>query len=123
MRRTNYIRNKNNKTEKNVSWSCTECTSVSSSGIDQLKALIMSLQTEVKELKALIDKQASTSQSFHFEEVVQEVFDRNQRKNNLIIYGVQENQSLQTSADRQTSIRTRQSEYLRRCHMLGILEC
>nr|CAI5830325.1 unnamed protein product [Callosobruchus analis] len=61
----------------------------------------MSLQTEVKELKALIDKQASRDESFHFEEVVQEVFDRHEGKNHLIIYGVQENQSLQTSADRQ----------------------
>nr|CAI5830323.1 unnamed protein product [Callosobruchus analis] len=58
-------------------------------------------KTEVKELKALIDKQASTDESFHFEEVVQEVFDRHEGKNHLIIYGVQENQSLQTSADRQ----------------------
>nr|CAI5819648.1 unnamed protein product [Callosobruchus analis] len=62
--------------------------------------ILKSLQTEVKELKSLIDKRASTSESFHFEEVVQEVFHRNQRKNNLIIYGVQENQSLQTSADK-----------------------
>nr|CAI5867924.1 unnamed protein product [Callosobruchus analis] len=88
------------KQKKKLSRSCTKCTSVSSSGIDQLKALII---PEVMELKALIDKQASTSESFHFEEVVQEVFDGYQRKNNLIIFGIQENQSLQTSADRQNS--------------------
>nr|CAI5851494.1 unnamed protein product [Callosobruchus analis] len=89
------------KQKKNLSWSCTECASTSSNGVDELKLLIMSLQSELKELRSVIDKQKVTSETLNFEEVVQEVFDREQRKNNLIIYGIKENNSIQIPTERQ----------------------
>nr|CAI5867933.1 unnamed protein product [Callosobruchus analis] len=64
--------------------------------------MIISLQGELKELKASIEKHKPQTDSFSYEEVVQEVFDRNQRKRNLVIFGVQEDQPLRTARERHT---------------------
>nr|CAI5858130.1 unnamed protein product [Callosobruchus analis] len=64
--------------------------------------MIISLQGELKELKTSIEKHKPQTDSFSYEEVVQEVFDRNQRMCNLVIFGVQEDQSLRTARERQT---------------------
>lgn len=86
------------KSKKNLSWTCKNCSHIGDS-MQDLKALIISLQREVENLKSL-KLSAPNNSPFDFEEIIQEITDRNARKNNIIIYGIPEN----TSADRNEKI-------------------
>nr|CAI5831217.1 unnamed protein product [Callosobruchus analis] len=61
------------KNRANINFTCKNCNDFGST-LSDLKALVISLQEE----------------SFDFEQIVQEVSDRNARKRNLIVYGVTE---------------------------------
>lgn len=81
------------KSKKNLNWSCQDCLQVGDN-INDLKALIMSLRKEIESLKSI--KTASVCEcnsAVDFEAIVQEISDRNARKNNLIFYGMPESLS------------------------------
>nr|CAH7724968.1 unnamed protein product [Callosobruchus chinensis] len=56
--------------------------------INALKAAILSLQTEVRAISSG-DKDMTLS-DMQFEQVVQEVFERQNRRNNIIVFGLKE---------------------------------
>lgn len=82
------------KSKKNLSWTCQKC-SVVGDDINDLKALIISLQKEIENLKSVkssaVNECTSCNTSLDFEEIIQEISDRNARKNNIILYGIVEN--------------------------------
>ncbi|KAK9737595.1 hypothetical protein QE152_g10582 [Popillia japonica] len=61
--------------------------------INSLKALIVQLQDDVRDLKSinsLRTADVTTSKSFDLEEIIAEISDRERRKCNLIIFGIEE---------------------------------
>lgn len=77
--------------KKAISWSCRECEAMGSD-ITSLKAVIVALQTDIKQLKTSISAQSTStvlSESI-FEDVVREVQERESRKSNIIIFGMRE---------------------------------
>nr|CAH7731338.1 unnamed protein product [Callosobruchus chinensis] len=89
------------KNKSNINFTCETCKETAITLAD-LKALVISLQEEVKELKANKHTIADQlSSSMDYEEIIQEIQDRNSRKRNLIIYGLPENNE-QPVAQRRT---------------------
>nr|CAH7753523.1 unnamed protein product [Callosobruchus chinensis] len=89
------------KNKSNINFTCETCKETAVTLAD-LKALVISLQEEVKELKANKHTIADQlSSSMDYEEIIQEIQDRNSRKKNLIIYGLPENNE-QPVAQRRT---------------------
>lgn len=78
-----------NDSDKGYSWSCINCRVIGNQ-INDLKNLIMSLQSELKSLRAERTDGNNSSQSFDFEDIIEEMNDRNSRKKNLIIFGIPE---------------------------------
>lgn len=74
------------KTKKGCSWSCTNCAALGSD-INELKATILGLRNEIQSLKG-----ESFSDAL-FEEVLQEMEDRHDRKQNIIIFNYPESAS------------------------------
>lgn len=75
-------------------WSCKTCTPVGND-INELKNLILALSNEVQTLKTTISNLSTNCSSSKLplqqtEEIIQEVFERNKRQCNLIIYNVKE---------------------------------
>lgn len=89
------------KAKKSVMWTCTNCEKMGSD-MSSLKAVIISLQEEVKELKQMHSNNNfdSGKNSQFFEEIIQEINERNNRKRNLIIFGVDEQPSDLSKDDR-----------------------
>lgn len=86
------------KSTKSVDWSCTSCSNLGDSLIE-IKSLITTLQQEIASLKAQIANNktiSDTPASFSMEEVISEIENRNLRKSNLVIFGIQEDNSLTT---------------------------
>nr|CAI5846036.1 unnamed protein product [Callosobruchus analis] len=77
------------KNRANINFTCKNCNDFGST-LSDLKALVISLQEEIRNLKAAKTELIPSSESFDFEQIVQEVSDRNARKRNLIVYGVTE---------------------------------
>lgn len=76
---------------KGYDWTCNNCRAFG----NDLKALIISLQEDIQSLKNNRSDLTNSISSACFEELAQEVAERNKRKNNLIIFGVKEqNQDL-----------------------------
>lgn len=81
--------------KRSINWSCKNCESIGSD-VNSLKAVIVSLQEQVKKLnecvQSITDGGATTSvlDGGQFEELIREVEDRMERKNNLVIYGLPE---------------------------------
>nr|CAH7719480.1 unnamed protein product [Callosobruchus chinensis] len=89
------------KNKSNINFTCETCKETAITLAD-LKALVISLQEEVKELKANKHTIADQlSSSMDYEEIIQEIQDRNSRKRNLIIYGLPEDNE-QPVAQRRT---------------------
>nr|CAI5837342.1 unnamed protein product [Callosobruchus analis] len=76
--------------KKSVSWACNKCEEMGSS-LNDLKAAIFSLQSQIK---AITSSTANSNVSdMQFEDIVQEVFERENRKCNLVIFGMKEQDS------------------------------
>ncbi|KAG5871351.1 hypothetical protein JTB14_019748 [Gonioctena quinquepunctata] len=70
--------------KKGLTWTCNQCQNFG----NNLKAFIIALQAEVKELKKTRKNEFNGSNPHHyFEEVIQELQERNTRKCNLIVFG------------------------------------
>lgn len=78
-------------TATGIFWSCKNCR-----GID-LKSLILALQEDIKILKlqsATVAPVLSTTETlFKSEEIIQEVLERDRRRNNIIVFGITESKS------------------------------
>ncbi|GJQ79947.1 hypothetical protein Trydic_g269, partial [Trypoxylus dichotomus] len=87
------------KSKKGVSWSCRNCN-ILSSDINDLKAAILSLAA--REKSAGIDDKA-------FEELLAELGDRNNRKQNIIMFGVPESDTHDANTRRSRELETVQA--------------
>lgn len=92
----NEIRTLNNN--KGYSWTCVGCRSMGDD-IKDLKSLIIDLQNDIKQLRA--DKNLLVGDSnFDFEEVVAEVFERQKRIKNIILFNIPECNQLKPTSER-----------------------
>ncbi|KAJ3645085.1 hypothetical protein Zmor_022772 [Zophobas morio] len=102
------------KTISGLDWKCLECRGLNSTNanaskckcceiIPELKIIIDKLSQSVELLKNQLSRVKETPSAIEFEEVVQEVTDRQIRKSNLIMFGVPEQASKMSSADRKVS--------------------
>ncbi|CAH1995122.1 unnamed protein product, partial [Acanthoscelides obtectus] len=73
---------------KGYDWTCVDCRAIGKD-IKGLRALIIELQNDIKELKAA-NTQAADSSGFSFEDVISEVIERQKRKTNIILFNVKE---------------------------------
>ncbi|GJQ66105.1 hypothetical protein Trydic_g4175 [Trypoxylus dichotomus] len=91
------------KSKKGVSWSCRNCN-ILSSDINHLKAAILSLRNDLaaREKSAGIDGKA-------FEELLAELGDRNNRKQNIIMFGVPESDTHDANTRRSRELETVQA--------------
>lgn len=85
--------------KKSLSWTCSKCEDIGGD-INSLRAAIIALQDEVKELKAAKNIGNVANIDFNFEEIVREVNDRNSRRCNLVIFGINEQSSNVSKVDR-----------------------
>lgn len=81
-----------------MKWSCSTCETLGDT-IDDLKSIIVQLNKKFEDLERSIQannasNSANNSFNFNMEEVIQEINDRNDRKCNLIIYGLPEASNL-----------------------------
>lgn len=76
---------------KALNWTCSNCEQIGND-VNDLKLLILSLQNDIKELKEKNNNVNTTASTvnFNFEEVINEINDRNSRKRNLVVFGVKE---------------------------------
>ncbi|GJQ70260.1 hypothetical protein Trydic_g10553 [Trypoxylus dichotomus] len=91
------------KSKKGISWSCRNCN-ILSSDINDLKAAILSLRNDLaaREKSAGIDDKA-------FEELLAELGDRNNRKQNIIMFGVPESDTHDANTRRSRELETVQA--------------
>lgn len=80
--------------KKGFEWSCENCRGFGND-IKALKAIIMELKNDIKQLK---EEKCSKSKGFDVEDVISEINERNKRKCNLIFFGIDE-QDVDKSAD------------------------
>lgn len=80
-----------------IFWSCKDCRNL------DLRSLILALQEDIRELKSkpVAPVVSSTETLIRSEEIIQEVVERDRRRNNVIVYGVTESKS--NSKDERTS--------------------
>ena len=84
--------------KSDLSWTCKSCSDMGND-INSIKAVLVQLQNEIKELKEVYkhnlntNNQAKLEDSEFFESVVHEVSDREGRKRNVILFGVPETQA------------------------------
>ncbi|CAH0551004.1 unnamed protein product [Brassicogethes aeneus] len=74
------------KTKVGLSWSCTICNQMGND-INSLKAIIISLKNDILELK---NRDSPIVNNFGFEDIIQEINEREKRKSNVIIYNIPE---------------------------------
>lgn len=76
---------------KGYDWSCKHCRTMGND-IKDLKSLILNLQQEIVGLKAElnVNLKSSAIDDEMFENIIQEVNDRNNRKTNIVIFGIPE---------------------------------
>lgn len=84
--------------KKSINWNCQSCENIGND-INSLKSVIVLLQNEIKELKKTIKDVSSNrgSDGFieeSFEEVMLEFEERQKRKKNVIIYGLNESEAM-----------------------------
>ena len=91
---------------KGLFWTCKNCVSFGND-LEALKSVIYSLQQDVKNLKSaqeLANGNAHANPLLATEEIIQEIQDRNRRRNNIIVHGVVEGEfpskEQQVEADR-----------------------
>ncbi|CAH1957524.1 unnamed protein product [Acanthoscelides obtectus] len=74
-----------NDQSKGHSWSCSSCRNINNQ-INDLKKLILSLRDDIKAINGATTH--DPKDSFVFEELIEEINDRNSRKRNVIIFGL-----------------------------------
>lgn len=75
---------------KGYDWSCKDCRAFGND-LKELKALIIGLRDEIHSLKEENSRMVgSFKNNINFEEVIAEINDRNSRKCNIVIFGVEE---------------------------------
>lgn len=85
---------------KGYDWSCKNCRSVGND-LKDLKALIISLQDEIKSLRTeQFEMRGALNTNIEFEEIIEEINERNRRKCNLVISGIAEQSQEQSTAER-----------------------
>lgn len=74
-----------------LTWSCTSCSQLGND-LNGLKAAIVVLQDEIKTLKTAVALAPSTTRLplLETERIIQEIADRDNRKTNVIVYGMSE---------------------------------
>ncbi|KAF5303503.1 hypothetical protein FQR65_LT08202 [Abscondita terminalis] len=83
--------------KKSLTWSCSTCEDVGSN-ITKLRSAVVDLQKELIEMKTKFASASTTVSDVYlstsaFEDVVHEINQRQIRKNNIILYGLKENES------------------------------
>lgn len=78
-----------NDTNKGYDWSCVNCRDFGNE-LKGLKALILKLQNDILALKSDHSDNSSSVKHDDFEEILEEINQRNIRKSNLVIFGVKE---------------------------------
>lgn len=84
------------KSKKNLSWTCQNCSQIGDD-INDLKCIMLTLKKEVETLKAIKSDPAHNANNVDYEEIIQEITERNNRKRNIIIYGISEDNTLPKS--------------------------
>lgn len=75
-----------------LSWSCKDCVSLGGVLAD-LKSAVLALQEEIRVLKDSPSKSSTATNSlFETEHIIQEVIERERRRNNIIVFGIEEAQ-------------------------------
>nr|CAH7713460.1 unnamed protein product [Callosobruchus chinensis] len=80
-------------------WSCINCRKIGHE-LKDLKSLILTLQSEIQDLKSNSRGPNNSQTSVDFEQVIQEINERNKRRRNLILYGLPEQDQQLSSAMR-----------------------
>lgn len=81
---------------KGYDWTCANCRPISHD-IKNLKSLLIDLQREIKELRAVTNPPSKES-SLEFEDIVAEVSERHKREKNIIIFNIAEQDQQKTPA-------------------------
>ncbi|VEN47972.1 unnamed protein product [Callosobruchus maculatus] len=89
---------------KGYDWTCVECRGLGRD-LKDLRAIIIQLQKDIKDLKAENTKLADNPR-FDFEDVVSEVSERIKRKSNVILFNVKEPDQSKTARDKIESDKT-----------------
>lgn len=97
---------------KGWDWSCIRCREFGNE-IKDLKAIILKLQEDIQILKVEKSESSAKITSENFEEIIEEVTERNKRKCNLVVFGITEPNSTLTNESRETSEKTNVTEVLR----------
>lgn len=82
---------------KGYDWTCVGCRALGKD-LKELKALILKLQNDIKELKEGKNTNLN-SQDWDFEEVISEISERQKRKNNIVIFNVPEPDQRKSTAE------------------------
>nr|CAH7735247.1 unnamed protein product [Callosobruchus chinensis] len=96
---------------KGYDWTCVDCRATGKD-LNELKALIMKLQEDIKQLKTDRDRSLGTS-PVDFEEVVTEINERQKRKSNIIIFNLEEQAQSKPPAERAELDKTAVNNILR----------
>lgn len=94
--------------KKSVKWTCQKCDQIGND-INSLKAAIVALQEEIRNIKPA---EPATLSNTQFEEVVQEVLERQHRQCNLIIFGMKEQSAAVSKEERISSEKSSVSELI-----------
>lgn len=101
-----------NEKKRGLTWSCTNCCALGQD-INDLKAVILNLQSELRELKS---NSQSCASEHDFELFMQEFEERQARKSNIIIFGAPEQDSRLATASRLNNEKTEVSNLLTKIH-------
>lgn len=88
------------RSKKSLSWTCSSCENLGET-INALKASILSLKKEVADLTATINAKKETKNTDNFEEIIHEINQRNEKRNNLLFFGIKESPNTTNASDRQ----------------------
>lgn len=86
------------KSKKGLKWTCQNCANIGD-GLNDLKAIVLALQKEIESLKSIKVDPPNNNCNLDYEEIIQEINERNVRKRNVVVFGLPENSNL-SSADR-----------------------
>lgn len=79
------------KNKSSIKFTCSNCEK-NGDDMNGLRSIIIALQTEIEKLKAVIKNPAPvTHATVDYENIIQEITERESRKRNLVIYGIPEN--------------------------------
>lgn len=85
--------------KNSVNWSCPKCEKILPD-LTSISATLSELRRELEELKATKLQTLPPTNDKFFEEVVQELSERNKRKNNIIVFNLSEQSSTLNNDDR-----------------------